>query len=287
MLDLARISLICLDTRHPDLAVYAMQRCLAQAKFGEAVLLTRDDYRSPDPRITVRAVPPLRSIDDYSTFMVKSLGGYFTGSHALVMQWDSFILDPSAWDPAFLDYDYIGAPWPHRTHPVGNGGFSLRSRRLLDALQDGDIRDLLPEDFCICDTYHDLLVSRYDIRFAPQALASRFSFELTLPDGPCFGFHGLFNFDQALSEAALLAWLEQVEPSVLRSLQGRRLVKNLIRAGIYAPARVVLKVRASGGAKQRLDALKLSARLHMHKLGLKRGLASPDARRRQRPPAAR
>ncbi|MCK6396661.1 hypothetical protein, partial [Zoogloea sp.] len=69
MLALPDVSLMCLDTRHPDLALKAMQRCLDRASFGEAVLLTRDGYRSPDPRITARAVPTLRNVAEYSHFM--------------------------------------------------------------------------------------------------------------------------------------------------------------------------------------------------------------------------
>jgi hypothetical protein len=267
MLELPRISLICLDTRHPDLALYAMQRCLDRVRFGEAVLLTRDGYMSPDPRITVCAVPPLRNVADYSAFMIKSLGSYFSGSHALVMQWDSFILDPAAWDPAFLDYDYIGAPWPHRAHAVGNGGFSLRSRRLLEALQDTDVRNLQPEDYAICDGYHDLLVSRHDIRFAPVELARRFAFELTPPTTPTFGFHGLFNFHLALPEAELLDWLDsKAEPAAVRSMQGRRLLKKLIHSGRFESARKILKVRAGGSLKLRLDTLKLRCLLELRHL---------------------
>jgi hypothetical protein len=93
MLKLPNVSLLCLDTRHPELAVFAMQRCLDQACFGEAVLLTVAGYVSPDPRIRVQPVARLRSVADYSAFIIKSLGAHVTGSHVLVMQWDSFILD--------------------------------------------------------------------------------------------------------------------------------------------------------------------------------------------------
>lgn len=261
MLKLPNVSLVCLDTRHPELAVFAMQRCLDQACFGEAVLLTVADYVSPDPRIRVQPVARLRSVADYSAFIIKSLGAHVTGSHVLVMQWDSFILDAGAWDPAFLDYDYLGAPWPHRAPPVGNGGFSLRSRRLLDALQDPQIRDLQPEDYCICELYRERLEGEHGIRFAPLELARRFSFELEAPSGPSFGFHGLFNFHRALPEPDLLAWLERAPAGLLRSMQGRRLVKNLIRAGRATPARKILQVRARGGLKLRLDALKLGSLL--------------------------
>ncbi|MDD2988185.1 MAG: DUF5672 family protein [Zoogloea sp.] len=266
MLKLPDVSLACLDTRHPDLAVFAMQRCLAQAHFREAILLTVEGYVSPDPRIIIHPVARLCSMADYSAFIIKKLGGHVGGSHVLVMQWDSFILDPLAWDPAFLDYDYLGATWPHRTPPVGNGGFSLRSRRLLEALQDQNIRELQPEDYCICELYRELLERRHGIRFAPEELAQRFSFELATPHQATFGFHGLFNFHRALPEADLLAWLDHVPPPLLRSMQARRLVKNLIREGHTAPARKILQVRARGGLKLRLDALKLSSLLAARRL---------------------
>lgn len=266
MLDLSSISLLCLDTRHPDLALMAMQRCLASARFHEAVLLTREDYVSPDPRICAQGIPPLRHVADYSRFMVKALGAHFSGEQVLVVQWDSFIIEPGAWDPAFLAYDYIGAPWPHKAQPVGNGGFSLRSRKLVDALQDPEIRECQPEDYAICELYHELLARRHGIRFAPQALADRFAFELAAPAQPTFGFHGLFNFHRALPEAELMAWLEQAPPGPLLSMQGRRLLKNLIATGRHREARFLLDIRNQGGLGRRLDTLKLRARLALGRL---------------------
>jgi hypothetical protein len=124
MLKLPNVSLLCLDTRHPELAVFAMQRCLDQACFGEAVLLTVAGYVSPDPRIRVQPVARLRSVADYSAFIIKSLGAHVTGSHVLVMQWDSFILDASVWDPAFLDYDYLGAPGRTGRHRWATAAFA-------------------------------------------------------------------------------------------------------------------------------------------------------------------
>ena len=54
----------------------------------------------------------------------------------LLIQWDGYVVNPEAWDPAFLGCDYLGAKWYWHDDGmrVGNGGFSLRSRRLLDAL---------------------------------------------------------------------------------------------------------------------------------------------------------
>jgi hypothetical protein len=77
----------------------------------------------------------------------------------LVAQWDGFVWQHRMWDPAFLDYDYIGAPWPahltrgeqHRNHRVGNGGFSLRSRKLQQFLaEDPRVEVTDNEDVVIC-----------------------------------------------------------------------------------------------------------------------------------------
>lgn len=270
MLDLSSISLLCLDTRNPELAVKVMQRCMTGTRFHEAVLLTHADFRCDDPRITVHAVRPLRSVADYSAFMLKELSPYFTGSHVLVMQWDGFILDPAAWDPAFLEYDYIGAPWPgtwpHIQHQVGNGGFSLRSRKLVDALHDPEIVRLHPEDDSIGNLYHDLLVGRYGIAFAPLELASRFAFENIPPSGPTFGFHGLGHIGQALTDQEALAFLQLVGDGILLSGMGRQAAKGLIRAGHYQSAKKILATRARlGNPKQRLDALKLYCRLGLQR----------------------
>lgn len=264
-LDLSTVSLACVDTLHPELAVEAMERCLQHACFGEAKLLTRPGFRSPDPRIEVVATDRINSRDAYSAFMVKELGELCSGSHVLVVQWDGFLLDPAAWDPAFLDYDYIGAPWPHRAQPVGNGGFSLRSRRLLEALADPEIRDLLPEDACICERYRSLLEARHGIRFAPLELARRFAFELETPQGPTFGFHGLFNFHRALPDDALNAWLAVAPPALLKSVPARRLLKNLIHSNRHAAARHILQVRGEGPLPMKLDTCKLNGMLALRR----------------------
>ena len=64
------------------------------------------------------------------------------------MQWDGYAVNPGAWDAAFLDCDYLGAKWSWHKDAmrVGNGGFSLRSRRLLLALQDPRIELVEAED---------------------------------------------------------------------------------------------------------------------------------------------
>lgn len=71
MLDLSSTSLLCLDTRNPELAVTVMQRCMAGTRFCEAVLLTHADFKCSDPRIAIHPVAPLRNVTEYSNFILN------------------------------------------------------------------------------------------------------------------------------------------------------------------------------------------------------------------------
>ena len=185
------VTLACVDCRNHELAVFALRRSMAQCRFERAVLFTNRPLALPD--IEVRVVPDVGSIADYSRFVVKELGAHVDTPHVLVVQYDGYVVNGAAWDPLFLDYDYIGAPWgePGGGRSVGNGGFSLRSRKLLAALRDPRISALVPEDIAVCRTYRRLLEDEHGIRFAPPELAARFSFETLPPDGATLGFHGI------------------------------------------------------------------------------------------------
>lgn len=255
---LSQVSLLCVDTREPDAALRVMQHCLSHATFGEAILVTHPGYESPDPRIRVRHVARISSIEAYSSFMIKALGEYFACPHVLVVQWDGYIVHPEAWTDAFLSYDYIGAPWADRAHAVGNGGFSLRSRKLVDALAAPQIDKLHPEDYAICDLYHDLLVQQHGIQFAPVAVASQFSCEMIEPAGTTFGFHGIGTLHWVASGSLLQTLLSYIPPRAKLSQPARTLIKSLILAGRGREALPLIKARlATGTLKQRLDAAKL------------------------------
>ncbi|HTP62161.1 MAG TPA: DUF5672 family protein [Burkholderiales bacterium] len=183
-----RTTLCCVDCRNHELALSALRRSMAQCAFERVVFFT--DRRVDQPGIEVVVIPDIASIGDYSRFMAKALGGYIESDFALVVQYDGYVLNGRRWEAAFQNYDYVGAPWG-RASGVGNGGFSLRSRRLLQALRDPRIAELVPEDIAICETYRDLLEGEYGLRFAPPAVAARFSFETLPPPAPTLGFHGL------------------------------------------------------------------------------------------------
>ena len=225
--NLDRVTLACVDCVNHALALAALAQCVQKCAFARVLFVTDREYALDG--VDVVRIAPLESRDAYSAFIVKELAQHVVTSHVLLIQWDGFVVNREAWSDEFLDYDYIGARWgwPADSHTVGNGGFSLRSRRLLEAGRDPRITDMPIEDVAICRTYRPLLEADHGIRFAPEALADRFAFEATYPKGMPFGFHGLFNFWLFFQKADLQAFLTMATPRILGSPQCLQLAKNL------------------------------------------------------------
>jgi hypothetical protein len=184
---------------------------LARCEFREAVLLTDRPLTVPGVRVS-QIQRRIDSTEGYSEFMVKSLLRAVDAEYVLVTQWDGFVVDAAQWTEQFLKFDYLGARWPHYTdaHTVGNGGFSLRSRKLLQALQDPQVRELHPEDFAICRAYRPYLEREHTIEFAPPEIADRFAFEYHISSTRTFGFHGMIHLPRFVDEPRVksLAFLE-------------------------------------------------------------------------------
>ena len=244
MLDLSAITLLCVETRDPALAHFAIQKCTKQASFGKVVLITdlaklsdrindQTSNQTEDQKVArlqgieyIQA-PPIKTTKDYSDLLLKGLRQYVTGLHVLVIQWDSFILHPELWINDFLQYDYIGAVWPHHPDtPVGNGGFSLRSVKLLEALESPTITKRHPEDFCICVDNKATLENQFGIRFAPTNVAEQFAVERS-EWHPAFGFHGFFNFYRALGDAELEQFLDILSSDYLGGVDTYDLIYSL------------------------------------------------------------
>lgn len=198
--DLSAVTLCAATSVNLAATLAALRRSRTAADFGECLLFT--DAVVDEPRDGIRIVPIARlgSASDYSRFILRELADHVATPHCLVIQWDGFVLDAGRWEEGFLDFDYIGAPWPQFDdgHVVGNGGFSLRSRTLLEACRDPELEGGHPEDLAICRTNRAMLERRHGIRFADAATAARFAFERGVPDGPTFGFHGIFNMSNDL-----------------------------------------------------------------------------------------
>jgi len=138
MLDLSnKVILVAFGSTKVPETIKAIKYCQKLTKFYDTIYLTDHIVIEPGIRhISIRNIP---SIQDYQKFIIyespelilSNIDPHFNG-HFLCINWDGFIINPDAWTDEFLDYDYIGAPWPWFNHMVGNGGFCLKSKQFLN-----------------------------------------------------------------------------------------------------------------------------------------------------------
>ena len=195
------VSVAC--TKVPE-TIEAMRKCQSQMEFNRSILFTHEDIQAEG--IDVIKIDKL-DYRGYNEFVAMKMWQYIGTDFVLLAQNDGYITDVSRWDDRFMNYDYIGAPWPvpndettYRTpsgqlRRVGNGGFSFRSRRLLRApvvlgMKFTDMGTGFPhEDGFLCVHYGELLEEN-GIRFAPIEIAAKFSTEVVVPESvESFGKH--------------------------------------------------------------------------------------------------
>ena len=155
MLDLNNITLVTIDGKGDNLmALKALKYSTSNIKFGAV------KYISPcnlgDDSFYEYVKIDLLSYDDYNNFCINKLNDYITTEYVLIIQDDGFVINSQLWSNDFLNYDYIGAPWDNGhlyfnsqrwskihekfkksglQYTVGNGGFSLRSKKLLNSIK--------------------------------------------------------------------------------------------------------------------------------------------------------
>ena len=132
MLDLPDLTLVAIYTVAHELTEMAVAECTRHVRFGDVKLFTDRPLRSQRDAIQIEPFGDLMQAGTFTTYEVPH---YIRTSHVLFIHWDSWIIDPSMWRPQFLECDYIGAPWWYRDGlNVGNSGFCIRSKALIDFL---------------------------------------------------------------------------------------------------------------------------------------------------------
>jgi len=204
--DVTLLGIDCIDL---DRLIQSAEICQKDFEFADVKLLSS----LPSNYTKVIQIDEIKSTEDYSRFIIEKLDDYVETSHVLVIQYDGFILNPEAWSDEYMKYDYIGAPWLVRNvfvnrfnfpkellgkYVVGNGGFSLRSKKLTSLCsqlaKDNYFSKYHPEDAVIC-VYNREFMENKGIKFAPVELAKQFSYEAEDIENYSwngqFGFHGL------------------------------------------------------------------------------------------------
>ena len=149
--DLPDVTLICVSGVDYEGSLYALWRSTRNIRFAKAVLVSPvKPANLPGGVVHETSVGTnLDSIDAYSHYMIYDLWRHVDTSHCLVVQADGYVLSPELWRNEWLAFDYIGAPWRKtpeayidpfgNSQRVGNGGFSLRSKKLLEVPRKVDV----------------------------------------------------------------------------------------------------------------------------------------------------
>lgn len=216
MLNLDNITLVSVTSINVDRTIRALKYSMKGINFGEVILFTDKDV-SPD-NIRVEKINTLDYIG-YSHFIVYELFKYIKTDFVLIIQDDGFVINPDKWDSEFLKYDYIGAAFPvpypddmiSYRNPfgelirVGNGGFSLRSKRILSLATELNFEWKPYFNFWNEDGFYAVhnrhIYEQHGCVYAPIEIAVKFSHEKDLPETSGikpFGFHGKANVNYYL-----------------------------------------------------------------------------------------
>ena len=203
MIELKNVTLCTVSSVHVDHHIRALKYSSQNFEFAQTKFFS--DKEINESGIEWIECKELKSQQDYSFFMVNNLFQYIDTDFVLIVQADGFIINPYKWTDVFLEYDYVGAPWPNEPQwgftgntRVGNGGFSLRSKKLIELPVQLNFRnrtmdfDTWHEDAFYCIHNRGLLES-HGCKFATLEVAKHFSHEIhetDLEGIEPFGFHG-------------------------------------------------------------------------------------------------
>ena len=197
ILALPQVTLIALATRDVEQTLAAIQYSRKCIDFGAVRLLSHYTPFGLPSDIDFVRVEKIKDIDEWSRKVVYELGAYVKTDFALLVHADGFVVNPQSWRPEFLEYDYIGAPWPLPKDEfsyrdingnivrVGNS-VSIRSKRLLHLPKTISMpweadHGFFNEDGFICVKNRHIFEAHH-MRFAPIEVARHFSHETMIPE---------------------------------------------------------------------------------------------------------
>lgn len=176
----------------------AMEYSMREIEFGDAVIVTHKKPLFMPKGIRYSHTDKLDNIDKFNYKMTYELGEHIRTNYALIVHADGFVIHPENWRDEFLEYDYIGSPWPLPANDyayrdsrgeicrVGNS-VSIRSKRLMDYPKTHDLPwekgfdDFYNEDIFLC-CMHKNEMEDDGLRWAPIEKAVLFGREHPLPE---------------------------------------------------------------------------------------------------------
>lgn len=193
------IDLITINTIFPQNGLKTLEYSQRNFNFNRVILFSNEN--PVNNNFEFIKIQKFENLIDYSNFVLK-ISNYLDSDYILIVQDDGFIINHNNWIDNFLDYDYIGAPWPAskkwlnrwekygtevsslinqniKYNRVGNGGFSLRSKKFIEYSSSFDDCNGLSEDIFLT-LYNYQLANEFGIKFPSIDTALKFSYETPL-----------------------------------------------------------------------------------------------------------
>jgi len=208
-LSLNNVTLVAVSGLEINAHIRALEYSSRSINFARVLLLAPENPSPSKTSYDFIKINSFANVGEWGKFICFELYKYIDTDYIILVHSDGFIVNPSAWDSAFLDYDYIGAPWPlskikgHFEDENGNSvrvgnSVSLRSTKLLEApsllgLKWNTEEQLghFNEDGFLC-AHNKVFLESKGFKFAPLDLACYFSREEPIPENKGvrpFAFH--------------------------------------------------------------------------------------------------
>lgn len=206
-LNLPDVTLIAVSSVKMKQTIKALKYSMRGIRWGEVVLVSHKKPWYLPQNIHYKKIDELKCIDDFNHAMIFELYKYVDTKFAMLVHHDGFVVNPECWKEEFLEYDYIGSPWPNPTdektyrdiygnvHRVGNS-VSIRSKKLMEmpsklSMPWENITCEKNEDTYICCNYRHIF-EKNGICYAPLDVAKYFAHERNIPEVrgiKAFAFH--------------------------------------------------------------------------------------------------
>lgn len=182
MIKLPQVTLIALGSKNIEGMYRALEYSKQGIEWGDVKLITEIECKT---------------IDEWNKTIIYDLRKFVETEFCLLVHPDSAVVHPESWNPDWLNYDYIGAPWPlptddysYRTPDgeivrVGNS-VSLRSQKMLNLPYELEMTwrpyygNTNEDGFLTC--HNRRLLQHFGCKFAPIEVAKYFSREMEIPE---------------------------------------------------------------------------------------------------------
>lgn len=217
-MDFKDLTIVAIDSLNYNLTALALDKTREIFPLAQVVVFSDYDFYKHGTFIKIDKF----KITEHSRICLQDVHSVVNTTWALFIQYDGFPTREDLWLEDFLNYDYIGSPMGVSPSIVGNGGFSLRSKKLLNLTRfipqgNNDAHDWL-EDQLICRKYRPWL-EKHGVKFAPMSLAQKWGTQGVLSIVPpgTFGFHSPEVIAELCGREFTLDWLHNTTDDIFKN----------------------------------------------------------------------